>query len=111
MDSTDGKIQDRLYVPIPFSPDDHLRDQPDIRLTPPSHIHFAGTTSDSADLLSNLIFATRIAISIGFISTGIAAVIGITLGGLMGYYGGWIDLPGMRFAGDIRRDSDITPTS
>jgi peptide/nickel transport system permease protein len=55
-----------------------------------------GTTSDDADLLSNLIHASRIALSIGFISTGIAVIIGILLGGLMGYYGGWVDLLGMR---------------
>jgi peptide/nickel transport system permease protein len=44
-----------------------------------------------------MIFATRIALSIGFISTGIAVVVGVILGGVMGYYGGWVDLLGMRF--------------
>ena len=55
-----------------------------------------GTTSDAADLLSNMIYASRIALSIGFISTGIALFIGIVIGGLMGYFVGWIDLIGMR---------------
>ena len=55
-----------------------------------------GTTSDGADLFSNMIFASRIALSIGFISTGIALVIGVIIGGLMGYYVGWFDLIGMR---------------
>jgi peptide/nickel transport system permease protein len=49
-------------------------------------------------LLSNLIHASRIALSIGFISTGVAVVIGVVIGGLMGYYGGLIDLIGMRIA-------------
>jgi peptide/nickel transport system permease protein len=95
-DQQAGKIERALYAPIAFSPDDHLRDQPEGRLTAPSAVHWAGTTSDSADLLSNLIYACRIALSIGFISTGIALIIGIIVGGLMGYYVGWIDLIGMR---------------
>jgi len=93
-----GKIEQVVFAPVPFSPQDHLRDQEDMRLQPPEHVHWMGTTDNSADLLSNMIHATRIAISIGFISTGIAAVIGVVLGGLMGYYGGWIDLLGMRVA-------------
>jgi peptide/nickel transport system permease protein len=98
VDQAAGKVERAIYVPIPFSPDDHLRDQEDVRLLAPNAVHWAGTTSDSADLLSNLIYASRIAVSIGFISTGIAASIGIVLGALMGYYGGLIDLLGMRFA-------------
>jgi peptide/nickel transport system permease protein len=67
-------------------------------LTGPTITHLLGITSDSADLLANLIYGSRIALSIGFISTGIAVVIGVTLGGLMGYYGGLVDLLGMRLA-------------
>jgi peptide/nickel transport system permease protein len=96
LDQKAGEIQQIHYAPIPYSPNDHLRDQPDLRLTAPSKEHWMGTTSDDADLLSNLIHASRIALSIGFISTGIAVIIGILLGGLMGYYGGWVDLLGMR---------------
>jgi peptide/nickel transport system permease protein len=93
-----GQVESIWHVPIPFSPADHLRDQPLIRLKPPTPVHLLGTTSDSADLLSNMIYATRIALSIGFISTGIAVVIGVFLGGLMGYFGGLVDLLGMRLA-------------
>jgi len=98
VDQQAGKIERTIYAPIPFSPDDHLRDQQDVRLIAPNRDHLAGTTSDSADLLSNLIHASRIALSIGFISTGVAVVIGVVIGGLMGYYGGLIDLIGMRIA-------------
>lgn len=95
-DQRAGLIEQTIYVPVPYSPDDHQRDKEDARLEAPSGEHWAGTTSDSADLLSNLVHASRIALSIGFISTGIAVVIGIVVGGLMGYYGGIIDLIGMR---------------
>src|SRR5690606_31536535 len=49
-----------------------------------------------ADVLARLIIATRVAMSIGFVSTGIAIAIGITVGALMGYFGGWVDILGMR---------------
>jgi peptide/nickel transport system permease protein len=91
-----GRVQFVLHTPIAYSPDDHLRDQQDVRLQPPDGHHWMGTTSDSADLASNMIFATRIALSIGFISTGIAVSLGIIIGGLMGYFGGLVDLLGMR---------------
>jgi peptide/nickel transport system permease protein len=91
-----GIIERAIHAPIAYSPDDHQRDKDDARLQAPTREHWAGTTSDSADLLSNLVHASRIALSIGFISTGIAVVIGIIVGGLMGYYGGPIDLLGMR---------------
>jgi peptide/nickel transport system permease protein len=93
-----GQIEHAVFAPIPFSPLDHLRDHDDIRLQAPDSVHWMGTTQDSADLLSNMIHATRIALSIGFISTGIAMFIGVVLGGLMGYFVGWFDLIGMRIA-------------
>lgn len=55
-----------------------------------------GTEVNGADILSNMIHACRIAMSIGFISTGIAVTIGIIVGGLMGYFAGIVDLLGMR---------------
>ncbi|HLL90109.1 MAG TPA: ABC transporter permease, partial [Tepidisphaeraceae bacterium] len=85
-----------VFPPIPYSPDDRQRDVRDARLQRPSAAHWFGTTGSGADLASNMIHATRIALSIGFISTGIAIVIGVVVGGLMGYYAGWVDLVGMR---------------
>jgi len=51
-----------------------------------------GTDSNGVDVLSQLIWACRLSLSVGFVSTGIALIIGITLGALMGYFGGWVDL-------------------
>ncbi|MBX3355389.1 MAG: ABC transporter permease [Phycisphaeraceae bacterium] len=51
-----------------------------------------GTDSNGVDVLCQLIWACRLSLSVGFVSTGIALLIGITLGALMGYFGGWIDL-------------------
>lgn len=54
---------------------------------PPRFRHFLGTTETGKDVLSGLIHGTRISLTIGFISMGIAAVIGLFLGALAGYFG------------------------
>jgi peptide/nickel transport system permease protein len=58
----------------------------------PSRQNFLGTTQTGVDVFAQLIHGTRIALLVGFVSTGIAAVIGITLGALAGFYGGWLDI-------------------
>ncbi len=55
-------------------------------------VHTIGTDTLGQDVLSQMMHACRLAISIGFVSTGIAVVIGVTIGALMGYFGGWVDL-------------------
>lgn len=51
-----------------------------------------GTDSLGQDVLSQMLHACRLSISIGLVSTGIAVIIGVTIGALMGYFGGWVDL-------------------
>lgn len=91
-----GKIEAAVNAPIPYSANDRMRDQPEDRLSAPNRHHLLGTEDSGGDLLSRMIHACRIAMSIGFISTGIAVVIGIVVGGVMGYFVGAIDLFGMR---------------
>lgn len=91
-----GAIEAAYYTPIPFSPTDRLRDQPGMKNQPPSRTHWLGTEADGADVLSRMIHAARIALAVGFIATGIALVIGIIVGGIMGYFSGIVDLIGMR---------------
>lgn len=91
-----GKTQWVLRTIIPFSPTDRMNDQLDARLQAPNRAHWGGTDNYGQDLLSRMIHASRIALSIGFIATGIAVLIGVTIGGLMGYFVGWVDLIGMR---------------
>lgn len=58
--------------------------------------HLMGTTSNGEDLTSRMIHGSRIALVIGFIATGIAVAIGVVVGGLLGYFAGWVDLIGLR---------------
>jgi peptide/nickel transport system permease protein len=51
-----------------------------------------GTDALGGDVLSQLMWACRLSISIGIVSTGISVVIGVTVGAVMGYFGGKVDL-------------------
>ncbi len=51
-----------------------------------------GTDSLGQDVLSQMLHACRLSISIGLVSTTIAVLIGVTLGAMMGYFGGWTDM-------------------
>jgi len=85
-----------LMTIIPYSPSDRFRERDENRILPPSSKHWMGTTGDGEDLASRMVHACRIALAVGFLSTGIAIVIGVFIGGLMGYFSGWVDLLGMR---------------
>ncbi|MCB0429749.1 MAG: ABC transporter permease [Flavobacteriales bacterium] len=54
---------------------------------PPRFRHWLGTGKKGEDVLSGLIHGTRVSLSIGFISMGIAAMLGILLGAIAGYFG------------------------
>jgi peptide/nickel transport system permease protein len=58
----------------------------------PSRLNWLGTTPTGVDVFAQLVHGARVALLVGFVSTGIAAVIGITLGALAGYVGGWLDV-------------------
>lgn len=95
----EGQVEWVLHAPVPFSPSDRLGDQPvpdSHHPWPPSSVHYLGTDTLGQDVAANMIHACRIAMAVGFISTGIAVLIGIVVGGLMGYFSGIVDLVGMR---------------
>jgi ABC-type dipeptide/oligopeptide/nickel transport system permease subunit len=70
----------------------------DLQFSKPSIINWFGTDMFGRDILSRIIFGTRISMLIGLIPTFISMVIGIILGLFSGYYGGKIDSIIMRIA-------------
>lgn len=63
---------------------------------PPSAAHWFGTDELNRDLFSRLLWAGRISLAIGFLTVTIGASIGMLVGALAGYYGGWVDTVLMR---------------
>lgn len=53
--------------------------------------HPLGTDHRGRDVLVRLFYGTRIAITVGIVSTGIGMVLGTAVGSVSGYYGGWVD--------------------
>jgi peptide/nickel transport system permease protein len=72
--------------------------KPDTRriLTPPSPSHPLGTDQIGRDVLSRVLYGARVSLAVGFVSVGIAAIIGILLGAVAGYRGGLVDAAIMR---------------
>ncbi len=79
-----------------ISPYDPARINPHAVLLPPSWSHPLGTDNLGRDLLSRMIWGTRISLEVGVISVGIACVVGTLVGGVAGFYGGWVDSMLMR---------------
>lgn len=54
-------------------------------------VYFWGADRLGRDIFSRIIMGTRISMSIGLVGVAVSLVIGVALGGISGYYGGWID--------------------
>jgi peptide/nickel transport system permease protein len=65
-------------------------------LMPPSPSHYLGTDTLGRDVLSRIIFGSRVSLKVGFVAVGLATLIGLLIGALAGYYGGWVDQTLMR---------------
>ena len=83
-----GPGEKAVWPPVPYSPtESNLR----TRLKAPSSANWLGTDDRGRDVLSRMIWGTRISMSIGFVSVGIAVAIGMVIGALAGYFGGRVD--------------------
>lgn len=65
--------------------------------SPPSRSHPFGTDELGRDVLSRMIWGSRVSLQVGFLAVSIAIMIGTILGSLAGYYGGRLDSVIMRF--------------
>lgn len=61
------------------------------RYASPSAEHWLGTDGNGMDMLTRLMYGGRVSLIIGFIVVFIAAGLGVIMGGISGYFGGWVD--------------------
>jgi len=66
-------------------------------LSPPSGEHMLGTDDLGRDVLSRMIYGSRVSLLVGFVAVGLSIIIGIVIGSIAGYYGGTADRIIMRF--------------
>ncbi len=84
-----------LFAPwvAPFAPEEQI---PTAALQGPSTTHLFGTDNIGRDIFSRVLYGTRVSLLVGLSSIGVAAVLGILLGLVSGFYGGWLDTLLMR---------------
>ncbi len=63
----------------------------------PTATHPLGTDSNGMDVMTRLMYGGRISLMVGFVVVFLETLIGIVLGGISGYFGGWVDTAIMRF--------------
>ena len=59
--------------------------------------NWLGTDDQGRDVTARIIYGFRISVLFGLVLTILASIIGVIVGGLQGYFGGWVDLIGQRF--------------
>ena len=60
-------------------------------LVPPNGEHWLGTDTEGRDVFARMLYGTRISLSIGVVAVALYVFIGVVVGALAGYFGGWVD--------------------
>ncbi len=74
------------------APYDPLAPQPEIRLSAPSRAHPFGTDDIGRDVLSRVIYGSRISLWVGLLAVGIGTIVGMLIGLVSGYWEGRLDM-------------------
>ena len=89
--------EDSVYIVVYSYPTNYLK---------PSATHLLGTDDKGFDVFSRLMYGGRVSLTVGFVVVILETLFGVLLGGLAGYFGGWVDQVVMRVV-DI---CDCVPT-
>ena len=85
-----------LFPPIPW---DYRQIDYDLSVptpSPPDASHWLGTDDRGRDVLARLIYGLRVSIFFGLVLALVATLLGMLIGAVQGFFGGWIDLAGQR---------------
>jgi ABC-type dipeptide/oligopeptide/nickel transport system permease subunit len=64
---------------------------PDILVGPGTNGHWLGTDDLGRDIFTRVTFGIRLSLTVAIVVTTISVLVGVTLGGIAGYFGGWVD--------------------
>lgn len=78
-----------IFPPIPYSPTEYNLDIP---LASPNQDHLLGTDDQGRDILTRLIYGSRVSLLVGVVAVSIYVILGVIIGSFAGYYGGKIDI-------------------
>lgn len=62
----------------------------------PTWAHLLGTDGDGMDVLARIMYGGRVSLAVGFVVVVIETILGVIMGGISGYFGGWVDTVIMR---------------
>jgi peptide/nickel transport system permease protein len=77
-----------LGLPMPMNPN---TTNLEAKLLPPDSSHWLGTDNLGRDVLSRMVAGSTISLTVGFVAMAVSLGIGIFVGAVSGYFGGWID--------------------
>ncbi len=81
---------------VPWGPVRSDLDQPGAPPHPPSAAHWLGTDNAARDVFSRMLYGFRISMIFALLLLAGAVVLGVVIGAVQGFFGGWIDLAGQR---------------
>ena len=103
-DYTDRFVQKKIgekgwmvWPLIPYRYDSQVIGLPVPSPTPPSAANLLGTDDQARDVLARVIYGFRLSVLFGLVLTLLSTVIGVAMGAVQGYFGGWTDLSLQRF--------------
>ena len=100
----DPQSRSGIYAPLPFGPTEQDLDQshisPESSAHPPKvlvkfnqrHTHWLGTANLGEDVLTQMIYGTRISMTVGLVAVSITLAIGLLAGAIAGFFGGIVDM-------------------
>lgn len=86
-----------IWPPIPFSYDTLDQELSHPAPSPPTKRHWLGTDDQGRDVMARVIYGFRLSVIFAVVLTVGSLVLGVTVGGIQGYFGGKVDLVGQRF--------------
>ena len=90
---TEAGLRERAsFAVFPPNPHSFSATNPSRSVVGPSLANWLGTDKEGRDVFARMLYGTRVSITIGVVAVSIYVGIGILLGALAGYYGGWIDI-------------------